>query len=320
MNKMQPFDIIGKRRMFVIISLVVLGAGLVSLLFQGLNLGVDFAGGTSMQFHIDRQFETAEVREALTKAGFGGADIRKVGSATDAERREVEIRLGSNEKGETGLTITERKLITSEMESKFGKESVQLMSDVTVPPRFGREATSKAIIALSLASLGIILYCAIRFEIRPAVATVAAVLHDVMVVIGLFSIFRIEVDLTFVAAVLTIVGYSVNDTIVIYDRIRENLRSAGRNFDFAKIVNQSIWQSMTRTIYTSLTTFITVLALYIWGGVTTRNFALAMLIGLISGTYSTIFIASAIWVEWRQYDAAKHKQKEPAAAASAGRR
>ncbi len=318
MTKMECFDIIGKRRIFVIVSLVVLGAGLASLLFQGLNLGVDFAGGTSMQFHINQQFETAEVREALTKAGFGTADIRKIGAAVDADRRDVEIRLGSNEKGETGLTNDERKLIAKEMEAKFGQENVQLMSDVTVPPRFGREATAKAIIALSLASLGIIAYCAFRFEIRPAVATVAAVLHDVLVVVGMFSIFRVQVDLTFVAAVLTIVGYSVNDTIVIYDRIRENLRNAGRNVDFAKVVNQSIWQSMTRTIYTSLTTLITVLALYIWGGVTTRNFALAMLIGLISGTYSTIFIASAIWVEWRERDMAR--QKQPATAVSSGRR
>lgn len=319
MNKMQPFDIIGKRWFFAIISLVIIGAGLVSFLLQGLNLGVDFAGGTSMQFHISRQFETAEVREALTKAGFGGAEIRKVGVAKDADRRDVEIRLGSNEKGETGLTNEERKLITQEMDAKFGQGNVQLLSDMTVPPRFGREATSKAIIALTLASLGIIAYCAVRFEIRPAVATVVAVLHDVLVVVGIFSIFRVQVDLTFVAAVLTIVGYSVNDTIVIFDRIRENLRNAGRNADFAKIVNQSIWQSMTRTINTSLTTLLTVLALFIWGGVTTRNFALAMLIGLVAGTYSSVFIASAIWVEWRGRDMARQKQKQ-AAPAVTGRR
>lgn len=318
MIKMQPFDIIGKRRVFMLASLIIIGVGLVSLLFQGLNLGVDFAGGTNMQFHIDRQFDTAEVREALTKAGFGTADIRKVGAARDADRRDVEIRLGSNAKGETGLTNDERKLIIKELEAKFGSDGLELMADVTVPPRFGREATSKAILALSLASLGIIAYCAIRFEIRPAVATVAAVLHDVLVVVGLFSIFRVQVDLTFVAAVLTIVGYSVNDTIVIYDRIRENMRAAGRNLDFAKIVNQSIWQSMTRTIYTSLTTFVTVLALFLLGGVTTRNFALAMLIGLISGTYSTVFIATAIWVEWREYDILK--KKHPAVAASTSRR
>ncbi|MGE5653219.1 MAG: protein translocase subunit SecF [Bacillota bacterium] len=313
------FDIIGKRRLFFVISLVIIGAGLVSLLFQGLNLGVDFAGGTSMQFHVNRQFETAEVREALTKAGFGGAEIRKVGAAKDADRRDVEIRLGSNEKGETGLTTEERKQITQEIEAKFGKDNIQLMSDVTVPPRFGREATSKAIIALNLASLGIIAYCAVRFEIRPAVATVVAVLHDVLVVVGMFSIFRVEVDLTFVAALLTIVGYSVNDTIVIFDRVREDMRNAGRNVDFAKIVNQSLWQSMTRTLYTSLTVFFTVLAIFVWGGVTTRNFALAMLIGLISGTYSTVFIASAIWVEWRERSTAK-QQKQPAAVASGGRR
>jgi len=198
-------------------------------------------------------------------------------------------------------------IIKSVFQEKYG-EQVDLVES-TVNPTIGRELALKAIYAVLFASLGIILYVTIRFEYRFAVAAIIALLHDAFFVITIFSILRLEVDLSFIAAVLTIVGYSVNDTIVIFDRIRENLKKAKtkRFEDIEEVVNASLNQTLARSINTVLTVLITATALYIFGGTGIKNFSFALLVGLISGAYSSIFIASQIWLVWKGKDVQKQR-------------
>ncbi|MCX7971558.1 MAG: protein translocase subunit SecF, partial [Negativicutes bacterium] len=165
----------------------------------------------------------------------------------------------------------------------------------------GSELTRQAVIAVLVAAVLMIVYINFRFEFKFAISAIIALFHDVLLVMGVFSLLRIEVDSSFVAAVLTILGYSINDTIVIFDRIRENLKTHRRDESFADMVNRSIWQVMTRSIYTVLTVVMATAALLFFGGATTRNFALALLIGFISGCYSSIFNASPIWVTWKEW-------------------
>jgi preprotein translocase subunit SecF len=180
---------------------------------------------------------------------------------------------------------------------------------VSVDATFSSELVRQAIMALALASLGMLIYIAIRFEYRFAVAAVLALLHDVIIVLAFFAIFRIEVNSEFVAAILTIVGYSINDTIVVFDRIRENLRGSKRQSDFEGLVNRSILETLRRSINTSATTLLAIGAVLFLGGVTLRPLAIALVVGILAGTYSSIFVASSIWVDWKESDIARKLKK-----------
>lgn len=285
-------DLVKNRKRFFMISLTILLLGLLSLMIFGLNLGVDFKSGTRLEVLINEPFDEAKIKGIFDEAGYPYNSIRSGGDA------------GS----EMAIARFEETLSTDAVEkiqAAFNKAYGRDISTVEykVDPVIGQELATKAIWAVLIASIGIIIYVTIRFEYRFAVAAVIALLHDAFFVIAIFSLFRLEVDLPFVAAVLTIVGYSINDTIVIFDRIRENLRTTKTKIktpeDLARLVNDSLWQTMTRSINTVLTVVFTAAALLIFGSESIRLFSLAMLLGLLSGAYSSIFIAAQVWFVWK---------------------
>lgn len=280
-------DIVGNKKWWFSLSGILLLAGLISLFTIGLNLGIDFTGGTIYDLKFPQQVAINEVRQSLGELGISNAVIQQT------ENNEVFIRTKIMDKDEQSQLI-------DQLSQKFGKAEVLRIE--MVGPVIGEQLTRQALLALAVASLGIVIYVSIRFEFKFAIAAIFSVLHDALIVLGLFSILQREIDASFVAAILTIVGYSLTDTIVIFDRIRENLR-LGKKESFGALVNRSIYQSMTRSIFTPLTSLFTLIALYFFGGSTINNFALAMIIGVICGTYSSIFNASPIVVLWKDLEA-----------------
>lgn len=278
------------------LSLIVIAAGLISIAVQGFNLGIDFTGGTMLDLKFAKPVTVSEVRDVLQNYGLENSTLQLAGTEKVDKAPNVIIRTRV-------LDETERKVVLQGLNDKLGK--YEIMRIEKVGATIGSEMTREALIALLLSWVVIIAYVAFRFEYRFGVAGVLALVHDVMIVVGLFSIFRKEIDATFVAAMLTIVGYSINDTIVIFDRIRENMKFMKKGDSLPELVDRSIWQTMTRSIYTSLTVMFCVVAMYFLGGETTKNFALALIIGFISGTYSTVFLASPVWLVWKERDERK---------------
>ncbi|MCH5584133.1 protein translocase subunit SecF [Shimazuella sp. AN120528] len=281
-------DFVGKRKLFFGISILLIIAGVVSLFVQQLNLGIDFVSGTRLDISMDRAVNIDESKNILTKLGYQNPNARVGGKKSDI----LIFR--------TSKTITPAKVaeITSAFNKAF-KTKVSVQSQV-VDPIIGRELARNAIIATLLACVAIVIYVSIRFEHRFAIAAVITLFYDALFTIGIFSIFQIEVDVVFIAAILTIIGYSINDTIVIFDRIRENYnRQQPKKWDdLASMVNESIQQTLVRSINTVVTVLLAALALVLLGGESIRNFSLALILGLVSGAYSSIFIASQIWVVW----------------------
>jgi preprotein translocase subunit SecF len=291
-------DFVKHHRKYFILSGILIGLGLMIVLFMGLNLGVDFEGGTRLELLIeDQAFTSADIQEV-----FNGIEAIAPG----------EIILAGNQnqiaavlfKGT--LTPEEIRTIGTSLEAKFGQGSVGI-SESTVSPTIARELARQAIFAILLASIGVILYVSFRFEYRFAMSAIVALIHDVFIVIAIFSILRLEVDLTFIAAILTIVGYSINDTIVIFDRIRENLRFGKTKTveQLADLVNRSIVDTLARSINTSLTVVFASVTLFLFGGEGIRNFSFALTIGLLVGAYSSIFIAAQVWMVWKARDIKK---------------
>lgn len=274
-------DFIGKRKLWYAISLVILLAGLVSLIFQGLNLGIDFTGGTNLQLKFENKLDVAQVRSAFTEVGITSAQIQELDDGT----YQVKIPYLENEK----LIET-----TNSLKSKLG--GLEVLSADSIGPTMGKEIFQKGLIALIVAIFLMVVYISVRFEWRFAFTGILALLHDIFATLGLFSIFQWEINSTFVAAVLTIFGYSINDTIVVFDRIRENIGQVKRE-NLSTVVNNSIKLSLTRSIYTSVSTLIFLISLLLFGGETTKMFVLAMTLGITFGTYSSIFIASPIWYD-----------------------
>lgn len=282
------FDIVKNRRYFFMLSGILLVLGLLSVAVFGLNLGVDFKSGTRVDLYIGKPFEVNDV-EAIIKQEIPNVSFKPV-----------------TKQGNDGLsasttfdTVVEQPLLVKLQEALKQKYGPQVSkAESTVNPVIAQELAQQAAIAVLIASVGIVLYIAIRFQFLFGIACIIALLHDVFIPISLFSVFRLEIDLTFIAAILTIVGYSINDTIVIFDRIRENLKIMKSKTveDLEHLVNVSLWQTMARSINTVLTVFVVALAIALFGGEGIRNFSLALLFGLVSGTYSSIFIAAQIWV------------------------
>lgn len=283
------FDIVKHRKKIFILTLLIVAVSIILLFVRGLNLGVDFVSGTRLDIHVKPNVDLEKARTVLTGLGYHDPDVRTGGS----ENEFVFFRVSHS---------MERNQI-NQIEAAFEKAfqtDVNIQAQ-TVSPVVGRETAMNAIKAVLIASIFIMIYVAIRFEFRFAVSAVLALLYDVMFVVGTFSLFQIEVDLVFIAAVLTIVGYSINDTIVIFDRIRENMKqeNPAKWDDLAAIVNNSIMQTLVRSINTVLTVVFAALLLWLLGGESIRNFSLALLLGLISGAYSSIFVASPLWVTWK---------------------
>ena len=286
-------DLVGKRYYWFLLSLLVIVPGLVSLMLHGLNLSIDFTGGTLWELQMSRPVQPGEVRDVLAARGYPDS-IVQTSQDNVVLIRMKELKEGSPEKAELAAALRER----------FG-DFTELRIE-SVGPTLGTAIRNRAVIAVALASLGILAYIAWAFRntnnpFLYGIAAIIAMLHDVAVAVGSFSILGwlrgVEVDALFVTALLTIIGFSVHDTIVVFDRIRENLaRRAAPTFE--EIVNYSVVQTLVRSLNTSLTVVFTLLALFLFGGETIRYFVLALLIGVISGTYSSIFNASQILVVW----------------------
>jgi len=291
------FDIVSKRKWFFLFSAVVMVPGIVFLLLGGLKLGIDFTGGTIWELKFDAPVQALDVRSVLTQNDYDGASVQLAEGNTVLIRGR-ELKEGSDEK---------TRLATA-LQSRFGA-STELQIQ-TVGPTVGTSISQRAFLAVGLTSIGILLYLAYAFRSAPhpfryGVCAIAAMLHDVIVVIGIFAIlgyfFGVEIDALFVTALLTIIGFSVHDTIVVFDRIRENASRRGAP-EFSETVNYSLVQTLVRSLNTSLTVLFTLLALYLFGGDTIKNFILALLVGIISGTYSSIFNASLLLVVWERGD------------------
>lgn len=288
------FDIIGKRRHFYKVSAVILVVGVVLLFTRGLNLGIDFLSGTLLEIDLKTQFTMAEVNDVLDDQleKFQVRDVREGGETTTL----VQIRTSETDPQKLATAI---EAITAKW------KEAEHISTSSVDAVFSLELARNAFVALVLASIGMLIYIALRFELKFAVAAVIALLHDVFVVLAVFSLLRIEVNSEFVAAILAIVGYSINDTIVVFDRIRENLNKQKRQGDFEKLVNNSILETLWRSLNTSITTLLAIGAVLVLGGVTLRPLAFALVVGIVAGTYSSIFMASSIWVDWKESELAK---------------
>ena len=286
------FHIINRRNWWFLISALIIIPGLISMMTQGFNLGIDFTGGTLIDVRFARPVTVAEVRDTLQTVKLENSTIQLVSSTQESAAPNVLIRTHV-------LSEEERRAALSAIQNKLG--SFEVLRTEKVGAIVGEELTRQAFYAVIAASIMMILYITYRFEYRFAVSGILALLHDVLVVLGIFSILQKEIDAAFIAAILTIIGYSINDTIVIFDRIRENMKTHRKDEPFADMVDRSIWQTMTRSLYTVLTVEFVTFALYLFGGETTKNFSLALLIGVSIGAYSSIFTASPIWVTWKEY-------------------
>jgi len=286
-------DLVGKRYYWFLLSLIVIIPGLVSLAVHGLRLSIDFTGGTLWEIQLSRPVQPGDVRQVLAQNGIDDAIVQT------ADNNVVLIRMRELKEGSP-----EKEKLTQALRASFG-DITELRLE-SVGPTLGTAIRNRAITAVALTTVGILLYIAWAFRntnnpFLYGIAAISAMLHDVAVVLGVFSILGwlrgVEVDALFVTALLTVIGFSVHDTIVVFDRIRENLaRRAAPTFE--QIVNYSLVQTLVRSINTSLTVVLTLLALYLLGGETIRTFVLALLIGIVSGTYSSIFNASQIVVVW----------------------
>ena len=277
-------DFLGRRKIAWIISIVLLLFSIVSLSMRGLNLGIDFTGGTIVEVGYSQNVELAPVREALAAAQFDDVIVQHFGTAKD-----VLIRLPANESVKAA-EISNQVLRALESTGELSMRRVEF-----VGPQVGDELRDDGGLAVLYALVAILIYVMLRFEFRFSLGAVAALVHDVLLTVGFFSITQAPFDLTVLAAVLAVIGYSLNDTIVVFDRIRENFRKM-RKATPLEVINGSVNQTLSRTIMTSLTTLFVLLALFFVGGEVIHSFALALLVGVLIGTYSSIYIASSLLV------------------------
>lgn len=295
------FEIVKKRYIWFAISLMVLIPGIISLFLQGLNFGVDFTGGSMFDLKLNQPATQAQVSQALESVNLKGSVQLSVDGTEVLIRTDV-------------LEDEKRDALLASIEKEAGSFDRKNLKEDKVGPSIGAELKSGAIKASVLASVLILLYISFRFRFVYAVGGVIALLHDVFVMLGLFSLFQWEVDATFVAAILTILGYSINDTVVIFDRIRENEKRMRKKDSFEEMVDKSIWQTMGRSVKTAGTVIISLLAIFLLGGESTKIFSLAMLIGVFSGAYSSIFVASQFVVEMKTRFGENNKKKKIAEA------
>ena len=300
------YDFIRWRWHAITLSLVIVLAGFAMMFMRGLPLGIDFSGGTSLVVRFSQPVTLDKVRDAMGPLG-GEAVVQQFG---DASENRLLIRLPQQEGAEEGTALEQGSQRAEQALKSAGLPSFEVDSREIVGPVIGADLQRRGIYAVLTSLAAITIYIGFRFRFSFGVGAIVATLHDVLVTLAFLMFFKYDISLNVVAAILTITGYSVNDTIVIFDRVRENLRSR-RKDPLSQVVNQSVNQTLGRTIITAGTTFLSVLALYLFGGEALRGFAFTMLVGVISGTYSTVFIASAIAIILSQ-----HKGGKPQAAAA----
>lgn len=308
LKKDLKIDFLGRRRVAAIVSGVVILACIVSMVIQGINFGLDFTGGTLVEVRYEEQVSVDELREQLAAVGYEDTIVQYFGTS-----RDVMIRLPSDEGSGSAAQLSSEIIETlrqpysetlaesvegglqacQKSDGSVGDCFVQMRRVEFVGPKVGQELTDQGGLAMLYALIGILVYVAWRFEWRFAIGAVVALVHDVLITIGVFSIFQVDFSLAVLAAVLAVIGYSLNDTIVVFDRSRENFRKS-RQGSAIEIMNRSINQTLRRTILTSLTTLLVVLTLLLFGGEVIWGFAFALLIGVLVGTYSSIFVASPV--------------------------
>jgi len=293
------YNILAKRKIAIAFSALLILIGIVSLVIHGgPRLGIDFLGGTLMQFKFEKPVEVKQVRSALDQLGLAKGEIQQFGANDEILIRV--LRLEEKEGIETSQAIQ------AQLKKTLSDNPFEVRRVEQVGPKIGGELQEKALFAIFFALLGIVIYVSIRFEFKFAIAGIIALIHDVLITLGVFSVLNLEMTLPIIAAFLTIVGYSLNDTIIVFDRVRENLKAMRRDA-YDHIVNLSINQTLSRTVVTSLTTFVVVLVLWLGGGEVIKNFAFALVIGVAVGTYSSIYIASPVIVEWEARTESKSK-------------
>ncbi|MGB9612989.1 MAG: protein translocase subunit SecF [Candidatus Margulisiibacteriota bacterium] len=285
-------EVIGRSKVWFVISGILIALAIFAFVFNAfihgkpMNFGIDFTGGTLLNLRFERPPTVAEVRSVLNSYGLGESIIQK------SKDNEVLIRT-------LPLDNEIRTKLIQDLAEKVAP--VEILEADVIGPTIGRELTTQTLWALVIASLGIIIYVSFRFEFKYAVCALLALYHDAIITAGIIALLWRNVEVPFVAAILTIMGYSINDTIVVFDRIRENLKKPNlAKKKLAEIVNLSIWETLARSINTVLTTIIMVLCLLFFGGATLRDFALTLLIGFTVGAYSSIFVASPLLVAWQK--------------------
>ena len=295
-------DLVGKMKMAIGGSLIVIIISILSLLLHGgPNLGIDFAGGTQVQVKFSQEATAEGIRDSLAAIGLGNSIIQRFGYRANNEF------LIKTERSSSELEGLSDK-IAEALGTRYGKENTEIRRVEVVGPKVGKDLREKGMLAMLYAVIGILIYVTWRFELRYAVGAIAALIHDVVITVGIFSLLGKEFTLPIIAALLTIIGYSLNDTIVVYDRIRENIK-AERKQPLRDLVNTSINQVLSRTVLTSATTLLVVLALYFLGGAVIHDFAFALLVGVIVGTYSSVFVASPTVLAWESIWPSKEKRK-----------
>jgi len=300
-------DFIGRTRYTAVISVLLILAGVTSLLIHGgPRLSIDFTGGTILQVKILPAPEMAQVRGALTEAGFEDFQVQDFGSV---EEFLITFRGETEHNGAEGLDSAE--MMMHALTDGLTGHDVEMRREESVGPKIGGELKSAAVNSLFAALVLIVLYITIRFVFRYGIAAIVALVHDVVITLGVFSLMDKEVSLTIIAAFMTIIGYSLNDTIVVFDRIRENM-SLRRKESYAGIINRSINETLSRTLVTSLTTFFVAGTLFVLGGAVIHDFAFALCMGVIIGTYSSIFVASPVLVWWYRRNVTDAKRRQPA--------
>lgn len=279
------FDFLGKGRYAAVLSVALIVTTITSLIVQGLNLGLDFKGGIQIEVGYQNQVNAETVRKQLADAGFDGVLVQSIGETGK------DLTISIADKGKLSKVEVSNKVIAALQKNTSDRIDVRRRD--FVGSKVGKELRDKGGIAMLLALGGIMIYVMLRFEWRFALGAIVATIHDVLITIGFFSVFQWPFDLTVLAAVLAIIGYSLNDTVVVYDRIRENFRKI-RKGTTLEITNTAMNQTLSRTVMTSFTTLLVVSAMYFFGGESIRPFSLALIIGIIVGTYSSIYVASAM--------------------------
>jgi len=284
------FDVIKHHRWWFALSSILVIASLVSIFVRGFNFGIDYTGGTIVEVVFNQPVQVAQVREDLKQFNLENAIIQLSGESNETSGKDVIIRTRN-------LDANESAALVESLNKNVGQNEVKRVESVGAV--IGSEVTEHALINLAIAFLVLAAYISFRFEYRIAFSSLAAIFHDLIMVLGVFSFFQLEIDASFLAAILTVIGYSMNESVVIFDRIRENTHTHKRSDTFADLANASIAQSIHRSCYTLTTVLFACCSLYFFGGDTTKNFALCMIVGFVSGAYSSICVATSIWAIWK---------------------
>ncbi len=284
------YDFQGKRRITFVISAILILVGLVATVLRGgPNYSIDFTGGMQVILRFENSITETPIREAISDLGYPGAEVKII---TGNGEQDILVRIPKISNGEAVVAT-----IQNDLQGHFADNQIEIRSVESVGPKIGHELRNAAILAILASMLFIVIYISWRFKYRYAIAALVALTHDVLIVFGLFSILNLQISLGVIGAFLTIVGYSLNDTIVVFDRVRENVKKL-RAQSLLDQINISINETLSRTILTSTTTLLVVVILYLFGGAVIHDFAFALMAGVLVGTYSSIFVASPVLVEW----------------------